>query len=93
MRIASRWLGAAGLAGAAMLLAASSSVAQENVCSAKDKRQACSVQCCGRWSCPPSCEVDCVKACVDACNAPDRVQAYESRKRSLQLRCGNRSVR
>jgi len=93
MPIGSKLLRVAVLAGAAMLISVSSGVAQENVCAAKDKRQACSVQCCGRWSCPPSCEVDCVKACVDACNVPDRAKAYALRKRDLQLRCGNKSVR
>jgi len=93
MRIGSKVVGLLMLAGAAMLMPNSPGMAQEDVCAAKDKRQACSVQCCGRRSCPPSCEVDCVKACVDACAAPDRAQAYDARKRTLQLRCGNRSVR
>jgi hypothetical protein len=66
---------------------------QEDPCTASNKRQACSFQCCGRRSCPPSCEVDCVKACVDACASPARMEAYASRKRELQVRCGNRSIR
>jgi hypothetical protein len=78
---------------AVVLLLPARTLAQDNACAAKDRRQACSVQCCGRWSCPPSCEVDCVKACVDACNAPDRGASFGERKRSLQLRCGNRSIR
>jgi hypothetical protein len=93
MSIASKLLSIAVVAGAAMLTSASLGEAQDNVCAAQDKRQACSVQCCGRRSCPPSCEVDCVKLCVDACAAPDRAQAYGARKRELQIRCGNKSAR
>ena len=92
MSVNARWLATTGLLGA-LLMTASPGKAQENACTAKDTRQACSVQCCGRWSCPPSCEVDCVKACVDACSAPDRGASFGERKRSLQLRCGNRSIR
>lgn len=67
--------------------------AQENACAAQDKRQACSVQCCGRKSCPPSCEVDCVKACVDACASPAAQQTFSARLRALQIRCGNKAVK
>ena len=77
----------------ALLVAASSAMAQENACAASDPRQACSFQCCGRRSCPPSCEVDCVKLCVDACGSQTRSLAYDNRKRDLQLRCGNKGAR
>ncbi|HZQ38170.1 MAG TPA: hypothetical protein VFD32_19730 [Dehalococcoidia bacterium] len=80
------------LAAAALWLAwASAAPAQENACAAQNVRRACSVQCCGRWSCPPSCEVECVKLCVDACGSQTRSLTYSTRKRELQLRCGNRS--
>ena len=77
----------------ALLVDATCAVAQENACAAHDPRQACSYQCCGRRSCPPSCEVDCVKLCVDACGSQTRSLAYDSRKRDLQLRCGNKGAR
>ena len=67
--IGSKLLRIALVAGAAMVAWASAGAAQENVCAAADQRQACSFQCCGRRSCPPSCEVDCVKRCVDACSS------------------------
>ena len=83
-----------GVVAATMTLAwAPAGMAQGNVCSASDKRQACSFECCGRRSCPPSCEVDCVKPCVDACSSPALLSAYTARKRELQIRCGNKSVR
>ena len=63
------------------------------ICSAADKRVSCSMQCCGRRSCPPSCEIDCVKACVDACASPARMDDFLARLRSLQQRCGNRAAR
>ena len=93
MSIGWRLLQIAVVAGAGVLASASTGAAQEDACSASNKQQACSFQCCGRRSCPPSCEVDCVKACVDACNSPARSLTYSARKRELQIRCGNRSVR
>ena len=81
------------LAATVMVAWASAGAAQENVCAAQDQRQACSFQCCGRRSCPPSCEVDCVKLCVDACSSQTRSLAYNSRKRDLQIRYGNKSAR
>src|SRR5262245_31037715 len=81
-----------GLA-AVLLVGVIDAVAQENACASPDPRQACSYQCCGRRSCPPSCEVDCVKLCVDACGSQTRSLAYDSRKRDLQLRCGNKGAR
>ena len=93
MSIGSKLLQSLMVGSAAMLLWVSAGAAQEKACSAQDVRQACSVQCCGRRSCPPSCEVDCVKVCVDACSSATRSLAYDARKRELQLRCGNRSAR
>jgi len=84
---------AGGLASACLLVGAIDAVAQENACASPDPRQACSYQCCGRRSCPPTCEVDCVKLCVDACGSQTRSLAYDSRKRDLQLRCGNKGAR
>jgi hypothetical protein len=93
MSIGARVLGIAVVAAVGLLLPASPGTAQEDPCAAKDRRQACSYQCCGRRSCPPSCEVDCVKVCVDACASPAQLEAYGKSRRSLQLRCGNKSVR
>jgi hypothetical protein len=92
--IGSRLLRIALVAGTCMFAWSSVGAAQENVCAAADKRQACSFQCCGRRSCPPSCEVDCVKRCVDACEGPaTRSMEYGARKRELQQRCGNKNAR
>ena len=91
--IGSKWLLIAPVVGAAMLAWASAAATQDNVCAAADQRQACSMQCCGRRACPPSCEVDCVKRCVDACSNATRSLEYGARKRELQLRCGNKSPR
>jgi hypothetical protein len=77
----------------ALVLWATCAMAQENACATPDPRQACSYQCCGRRSCPPSCEVDCVKLCVEACSSQTRSLAYDNRKRDLQLRCGNKGAR
>ena len=93
MSIWSKLLQVAIVVGAAILAYSSAGMAQENACAAQDQRQACSFQCCGRRACPPSCEVDCVKLCVDACSSQTRSLAYNNRKRELQIRCGNRSAR
>ena len=93
MRISAKPMRAALIAAGGILVFALPGTAQENVCAAEDLRQACSVQCCGRRSCPPSCEVDCVKLCVDACTSQTRSLTYNTRKRDLQLRCGNRGAR
>jgi hypothetical protein len=82
----------AAVLGAAALLPAPPISAQD-VCASQDKRQACSMQCCGRRSCPPSCEVDCVKSCVDACASPASVQAHNAKLREMQIRCGNKSAK
>ena len=89
--IGSKLLRIALVAGAAVLTWTTAGVAQDNACAAADKRQACSFQCCGRRACPPSCEADCVKRCVDACGSQTRSLEYGARKRDLQLRCGNKS--
>jgi hypothetical protein len=93
MSLCSKLALSALVAGALMLPWSAAGRAQENACAAHDVRQACSFQCCGRRACPPSCEVDCVKLCVDACSSQTRSMAYGARKRELQLRCGNRSAR
>jgi hypothetical protein len=92
MSIGSYMLRMAVVAAVAVGAAATVAAAQEDVCAAQDKRQACSMQCCGRRSCPPTCEVDCVKACVDACNSPAQQRSFGGQVRQLQLRCGNKAV-
>lgn len=84
-------LGAA-LAFASMAMAGPGVQAQSDPCAAPDRRVACSHQCCGRRSCPPTCEVDCVKVCVDGCTSASRRSVYVSRLRELQIRCGNKFV-
>lgn len=77
---------------AALLTPASAPHAQGSACAAPDKRQACSFQCCGRRSCPPSCEIDCVKACVDSCASAAGRAVYEKNSQAMQIRCGKRNV-
>jgi len=60
----------------------------QDVCAAADRQEACSVQCCGRKSCPPSCDLDCVKVCVDGCSSRGVADAFKRDLRTLQARCG-----
>jgi hypothetical protein len=84
-------LAAATLIGAAWL-APSAAHAQANACDSQAQRAACSEQCCGRRSCPPACEADCVRACVAACKDPGQASSYQNQMRAFQQRCGNRSL-
>lgn len=93
MSICSRIAQCAGAAGLAVLAWTTGAAAEGNVCADPNVRQACSFQCCGRRSCPPSCEVDCVKLCVDGCSSQTRSMTYNARKRELQIRCGHRGAR
>ncbi|MDX2202934.1 MAG: hypothetical protein NW223_09295 [Hyphomicrobiaceae bacterium] len=79
-----------------LMLGSTAGAAQQSaaeICAAPDRRVSCSMLCCGRRTCPPSCEVDCVKACVDACAQPAAMSGFLGRVKQLQIRCGNRSVR
>jgi hypothetical protein len=76
------------IAAAAMLAPLSSGEAQVAACAAPDKQTACSVLCCGRSPCTPSCQSDCVRACVDSCAAQQGQQAFSDRLSRLQARCG-----
>ena len=91
MSIHATVLAAATLIGAA-LFASSTAQAQANACDSQAQRAACSEQCCGRKSCPPACEADCVRACVAACKDPSQASSYQNQMRSFQQRCGNRSL-
>ena len=91
MSIHATVLAAATLIGTA-LLASSGAQAQANACDSQAQRAACSEQCCGRRSCPPACEADCVRACVAACKDPSQASSYQNQMRSFQQRCGNRSM-
>jgi hypothetical protein len=76
----------------AALFATSTAQAQANACDSQAQRATCSEQCCGRKSCPPACEADCVRACVAACKDPSQASSYQNQMRSFQQRCGNRSM-
>jgi hypothetical protein len=91
MSIHATVLVAATLIGAA-LFAPTTVRAQANACDSQAQRAACSEQCCGRRTCPPACEADCVRACVAACKDPSQASSYQNQMRSFQQRCGNRSM-
>ena len=60
----------------------------QDVCTAADRVQACSVQCCGRKSCTPACELDCVKVCVDSCGSTASRDAFVRDLNAMRIRCG-----
>lgn len=91
MSIHATVLAAATLIGMA-LYAPSAVRAQANACDSQAQRATCSEQCCGRRTCPPACEADCVRACVAACKNPAQAPTYQNQMRSFQQRCGNRSM-
>lgn len=83
---------AALLAGALLMPLVPAPQAQGDQCAGRETRIACSTQCCGRKSCPPSCEIDCVKLCVDGCRDPAKKVTFEAQKSTLQRRCGYRAA-
>lgn len=83
------WLAALLTGGLSMALGPAPQ-AQGDQCASREMRIACSMQCCGRKSCPPACEIDCVKLCVDACGNAGKKAGFEAQKQTLQRRCGYR---
>ena len=63
------------------------SVAQDQ-CASSAQQRTCSMQCCGRTSCAPACQADCVRACVDVCRAPQKQGAYQGQLADMKQRCG-----
>jgi len=60
---------------------------QENCTSSAHLRK-CSLECCGRTSCAPSCQSDCVRACIDVCRRPQKQESYLGQLKTMQRRCG-----
>jgi hypothetical protein len=77
---------------AALLVPLSPGEAQVSACAAPDKQKACSVLCCGRSPCAPSCQTDCVQPCVASCSTPQTQQAFSTQLSRLQARCGFRDT-
>ena len=74
----------------AMLALPSGAMAQDG-CTSPAKNRECSLQCCGRTTCAPSCQGDCVRQCIDACRMPQLRSRFNSQLPNLQARCGYRS--
>jgi hypothetical protein len=79
---------AAAVVALAMILP--SAAEAQDACSSPAKQRDCSVECCGRATCAPSCQGDCVRACVDACRTPQQRSVYQQQLQGLQQRCGYR---
>jgi hypothetical protein len=77
---------------AALLVPLSPGEAQVSACASPDTQKACSVLCCGRSPCAPSCQTDCVRPCVASCSAPQAQQAFSTQLSRLQARCGFRAA-
>jgi hypothetical protein len=74
---------------AAMMLTAPPGRAQD-ACSTPATYKSCSQECCGRSTCSPACQGDCVKLCVEACRAPAARSIYQQRLPELRVACGYR---
>jgi hypothetical protein len=75
------------VAAAAAIVLPAASVAQDQ-CASSAQQRTCSMQCCGRTSCAPACQADCVRACVDVCRAPQKQGAYQGQLAEMKQRCG-----
>jgi hypothetical protein len=71
-----------------MLANVTGASAQNAACSSPNRHAACSMQCCGRASCAPACEAECVKVCSDSCADPGRQSAFSAVLEGLRQRCG-----
>lgn len=80
------------IAVAVLFVPLSSSQAQVGACTTPDPQKACSVLCCGRSPCAPSCQTDCVRPCVASCGTPQAQQAFSTQLSRLQARCGFRAA-
>ena len=72
---------------AAAIALPAASVAQDQ-CASSAQQRTCSMQCCGRTSCAPACQADCVRACIDVCRAPQKQATYQGQLPEMKQRCG-----
>lgn len=63
----------------------------QDQCASPAKQRECSFECCGRATCAPSCQGDCVRLCIDGCRSPQVQSQYKQQLSILQARCGYRS--
>jgi hypothetical protein len=77
----------AAVAGAAAIALPAASRAQD-VCSTSAQQRQCSLECCGRLDCTPSCQAFCVRACIDACRTPAKQSSYQGQLAEMKRRCG-----
>jgi len=78
---------AALVAGAVAIVLPRAGGAQD-VCSTSAQQRQCSIECCGRTACAPSCQASCVRICIDACRVPAKRGAYGAQLGEMKLRCG-----
>jgi hypothetical protein len=74
----------------AFLVALPAAGRTQDVCSSPAKYRECSTQCCGRTTCSPACQGDCVRLCIEACRNPATRSVYQQQLPGLQARCGFR---
>lgn len=72
---------------AAMIGVPAASTAQDQ-CASSAQQRSCSMQCCGRTSCAPACQADCVRACIDVCRAPQKQASFQGQLNEMKQRCG-----
>jgi hypothetical protein len=72
---------------AAAIALPAAGVAQDQ-CASSAQQRTCSMQCCGRTSCAPACQADCVRACIDVCRAPQKQATYQGQLTEMKQRCG-----
>ena len=60
----------------------------QDACSTSAQQRQCSIECCGRLDCTPSCQAICVRACIDACRTPSKQGAYRAQLDEMKGRCG-----
>jgi hypothetical protein len=83
-----RWVLLAACAIALVAVALPQSGSAQDPCASSAQQRQCSLECCGRLDCTPSCQAICVRACIDACRTPSKQSAYRAKLDEMKARCG-----
>jgi hypothetical protein len=83
-----RWVLLAAMCAGALAVALPRTGSAQDACASSAQQRQCSLECCGRLDCTPSCQAICVRACIDACRTPSKQSAYRAKLDEMKARCG-----
>jgi hypothetical protein len=86
--MSTRWVLLAAVCAGALAFMAPQAARAQDACSTSAQQRQCSLECCGRLDCTPSCQAICVRACIEACRTPSKQSAYRAQLDEMKARCG-----